>query len=86
MAGSAMPTNAGTGPDRIVRRLDCAVINYVHDIYGRKKEIPFDAVRAAFVEGQALYDGAGFHARTHIQICVRKPAQIIGYFRVKSVE
>ena len=30
-ADSAMPTNAGGTPDRIVRRLDCAVINFVHD-------------------------------------------------------
>jgi hypothetical protein len=41
-------------------------------------------VRAAFVEGEPLYVGAGFHARTHIQLCVRKPDRILGYFRVKT--
>jgi hypothetical protein len=36
---------------------------------------------AAFIEGLPLYENAGFHEQTHIQICVRKPEQIIGYFR-----
>ncbi len=83
-ADSAMPTNAGGKPDRVMRRLDCAVINFVHDTHARRKEPPFDSVRAVFVEGKSLYDGAGFHARTHIQVCVRRSSQIIGYFRVKN--
>lgn len=83
-AGSALPKNSGAGPDRVVRRLDCAVISFVHDTHARRKEPPFDSVRAVFVEGKSLYDGAGFHARTHIQVCVRRAAQIIGYFRVRN--
>src|SRR5437667_162610 len=45
----------------------------------------FDSVRAAFVEGEPLYPGAGFHRRTHIQLCVRSTAQVIGYFRSHGV-
>ncbi len=30
--GVPMPKNSGVAPDRVVRRLDCAVINYVHDM------------------------------------------------------
>jgi hypothetical protein len=44
-------------------------------------ELPFDTVRAAFIEGPPLYENAGFHEQTHIQICVRGPQQIMGYFR-----
>ncbi|MEO8350290.1 MAG: hypothetical protein ABI680_01080 [Chthoniobacteraceae bacterium] len=85
-AASPMPTNSGAEPDSVIRRLDCAVINYVHDLRIREGQPPFDSVRAAFVEGKPLYAGAGFYAQTHVQICVREAAQIIGYFRVKRLE
>jgi hypothetical protein len=47
-------------------------------------EEAFDSVRAAFIEGNRLYEGAGFYNRTHIQLCVRREAQIIGYFRLRN--
>jgi len=65
----------------VIRFLDCAVINFMHLMREEEGESPFDSVRAAFLEGPPLYGNAGFHERTHIQICVRKPQQIIGYFR-----
>ena len=34
-----------------------------------------------FVEGKALYDGAGFHDKTHVQIAIRNSGMIKGYFR-----
>jgi hypothetical protein len=83
-SGSPMPRNEGQPPDYVVRRLDCAVINYVHVTRERDKQPEFDSVRAAFIEGDPLYAGARFHARTHIQLCVRNEAQIIGYFRVRD--
>ena len=79
-----MPANTGAEPDRVVRRLDCAVINYLHDTRHEKEQPIFDSVRAAFMEGEPLYPGAGFHARSHIQLCVRRESQIIGYFRVRD--
>ncbi len=53
----------------------------LHLIRADRGEDPFDTVRAAFVEGSPIYDGAGFHAKTHIQLCVRHVARIQGYFR-----
>jgi hypothetical protein len=80
-AGLALPKNQIRGGEMAIRRLDCAVINYVHVAREQDGEPAFDSVRAPFVEGPPLYQLAGFHERTHIQICVRKPEQIIGYFR-----
>lgn len=80
-----LPVNAGAEPDKPLRRLDCAVINYLHDIRMAEGERPFDSVRAPFIEGEALYPGAGFHSRTHLQLCICDEAQIIGYFRVRGL-
>ncbi|HEV7405065.1 MAG TPA: hypothetical protein VGO11_19130 [Chthoniobacteraceae bacterium] len=79
-----LPVNAGPKPDYPVRRLDCAVMNYLHVNRQAEGNRPFDSVRAPFTEGALLYLGAGFHSRTHLQLCVRKEAQIIGYFRVRE--
>lgn len=79
-SGSGMLRNSG-GPDRLMRRLDCAVIERLHKI---EKEAgrSFETVRGVFREGKAIYNSSGFFAKTHIQICVRSPACIKGVFRV----
>ena len=69
-----------------MRALDCAVINYLHFAREAEGDPAFDTVRAAFIEGAPLYEGAGFYERTHIQICVRRPEQILGYFRPIAIE
>jgi hypothetical protein len=74
--------------DRVLRKLDRAVIDHLHRVYressskdgGKTKE--FDTVRALFPEGEAIYEGAGFWEKTHVQIAVRKPEQVLGVFRV----
>lgn len=76
-----MPKNQRKGSEWAIRRLDCAVINHVHQSRAQISLPAFDTVRAAFEEGEALYPTAGFHRRTHIQLCVRSTAQIVGYFR-----
>ena len=81
MSETAMPRNKKVGNKAPIRALDCAVINYVHLMRETEGEPAFDTVRAAFIEGSPLYENAGFYEQTHIQICVRKTAQIIGYFR-----
>jgi len=73
--------------DRIIRRLDCAVMNYLYGIRETAQESdpksqPYTTVRALFPEGSELYPGAGFRDKTHIQICVREPEQILGVFRI----
>ena len=68
--------------DGLLRRLDCAVINMVHKFYSDESKPPFDSVRGLFLEGDRVYDDAGFFKESHIQICVCNPNCIKGYFRV----
>jgi hypothetical protein len=83
--GGAMPTNVGATPDRLGRYLDRAVIEFMHGLRTEVQAEPYDTVRAAFPEGGDLYPGAGFTKRAHIQIAVRNPACIKGYFHaIKS--
>lgn len=79
-AGTELPQNS-SGNDLLVRRLDCAVINFLHTTRNEKGGEPFDTVRAAFIESGRLYENAGFAAKNHIQICVRNATRIKGYFR-----
>lgn len=80
-----LPENRLVKGELALRRLDCAVIQSLHQ-ERKESDLPaFDTVRAAFPEGTALYQNAGFLERTHIQICVRTPACILGYFRVRSL-
>ena len=82
--GRPLPANAGPLPTRGARRLDCAVINFAHTLRDEEEQPPFDSVRAAFMEGEPLYPGAGFHEQTHLQVCIRSESQIIAYFRVRQ--
>lgn len=79
-----MPRNEPGGPgdaDLVKRKLDCAVINWVHAMREEAKKPAFDCVRGAFPEGAPLFPGAGIKSKTHIQLCVRSSASIRGYFR-----
>ena len=78
-SGATMLTNRGL--ELKARFLDCAVIETLHQWRRREKiKESFDTVRGFFPEGRQLYSGAGFRELDHIQICVRSPKQIIGYF------
>ena len=91
-AGLPLPKNTPApndpSPDRVMRYLDCAVINHLHALVdGTKKSIeppkgvePYDTVRALFGEGVEIYDGSGFRAKTHSQIAVRNLRCIKGFF------
>lgn len=68
-------------PDRVKRKLDCAVINFTHDLREADGLQPSDTVRAPFTEGGALFTGSMIMSQTHIQIAVRNPKCIKGYFR-----
>jgi len=84
--GRRMPENSNPSSDpksfdRIIRRLDCAVIKQVHEIFHLAEQQPFDSVRALLPEGEPLYPGAGFRGKTHIQIAIRNPNMIRGFFK-----
>lgn len=83
--GNVLPqnTNPASVPDsndKIIRRLDCAVINNVHKVMEETGQRPFESVRGVFFEGNATYEGAGFFEKTHVQICIRNPNLIKAFF------
>jgi len=80
-AGVDLPKNGG-GDDLLVRRLDCAVLNSLHELRKKSGEQSFDTVKGIFLEGDRIYEGAGLFEKTHTQICVRNPEMIKGVFRV----
>ena len=80
-AGIELPENSHyEGGTPVIRKLDCAVIEVIHEYREARKEPPFDSVRAMFTEGPELYPNSGFMEKNHIQICVRNPNCIKGYF------
>ncbi|MGB1091183.1 MAG: hypothetical protein ACPGYX_03585, partial [Oceanobacter sp.] len=61
--GKPIPTNNHINKndfDFKSRELDCAVIRYACELAANEDQ-PFDSVRAPFIEGKPLYDGAKFH-------------------------
>jgi hypothetical protein len=82
-----MPQNRGA--DLGARFLDRAVIEFLHKTrerlnlrpQSRGKYPSYETVRGAFWEGGELYPTSGFGRKNHIQIAVRAPHCIKGYFR-----
>lgn len=72
--------------DLKLRYLDCAVIESLHQERKIQKMRSFDSVRGAFLEGEPIYPNAGFREQTHIQICVRNPNCIKGFFAPRDID
>lgn len=81
--------------DLLVRALDCAVIEHMHDrIFenwsydlektGNSSIRNFDTTRGVFTEGAAAFEGAGIFDKSHIQVCVRNPNCIKGFFKPRE--
>ena len=66
----------------LYRPLDCFVIKMVHELREQSGLPAYDSVYGIFVEGQDLFPGSGFKAKSHAQIAIRNPECIAGYFRV----
>ena len=81
-----IPQNTGKTSDRLLRRLDCAVIEMAHEINEQSGERAYDSVRGVFWEGKQLYPNAGFAEKNHIQICVRNPNCIKGFFIPRLID
>lgn len=75
-AAGALPENRG-----LFHRLDCAVLNFAFHHYTDKLGLQYHSVRGVFQEGQAAFDGSEIREKSHIQIAVRDPACIVGYFK-----
>ena len=70
----------------IKRNLDCAVIETIHQFMRDKDKPEFDSVRGVFFEGKDLYENAGFKRNNHIQIAIRNPNCIKGYFIPRELD
>ena len=94
ISGFELPKNHG-GRDKLLRKLDCAVIKRAHSIQKNLAEQsgpsnpqlaePFDTVRGLFPEGDEVYPEAGFRNLTHTQISVCNNDCIKGLFRPRLV-
>ena len=76
---SEIPVNAPAykgDVDILHRSRDRAVFGFIHD----KRPGEFDAVRAAFVQGDHVSDNSGFRLRTHVQISLQKDTCVLGWF------
>lgn len=94
-SGTPLPVNkdAQGDPhkDKLLRYLDCAAIEFMHaNLKNQNPDIEpfplpsfqvFDSVRGAFVEGGPAFEGSGIFSKTHIQICIRNPNCIRGFFK-----
>ncbi len=81
-AGKELPKNRKSkqSSDILLRDLDCAVIQQIHDYMKIVRKRPFDSVRGIFTEGEPPYPGSAFQERTHVQLCICNPNCIKGYF------
>ena len=77
---SGLSPLANKGKDLRARFLDRAVMQTLHGLRARDQQVPFDTVRAFFVEGEPLYETSGLRSLDHVQMCVRNPGCIVGYF------
>ncbi len=87
--GKMIPENESIHPkdsEKILRKLDCAVINWNIERLEVGYNANFHSVRGCFQEGGVVFPGSEIRRRSHVQIAVRKPACILGYFRPSSGE
>ena len=81
--GEELPQNkvGKTGKDLLLRNLDCAVIQEIHQYNREFRHETYDSVRGVFLEGAEVYPGAGIIEKTHTQLCIVNLNCIKGYFR-----
>ena len=86
-SGRPMPSNAGVRNrvgDLLLRRLDCAMLNWAVTEMERTLSERFQTVRGVFVEGGEAFPGSCIMEKSHIQIAVRDPACIVGVFQPRA--
>lgn len=78
-----IPQNRPSHPsdqDAALRLLDCAMVNWTLSEAENKMGVKFDTVRGVFQEGEPAFPNSYILEKSHIQIAVRNPACILGYF------
>lgn len=88
LSNQPIPRNKNTrnNKDMLLRYLDCAVIEDLHAERESQQLRPLDTVRGLFQEGEPIYETSGFLEKTHIQICVRNPNCIKGFFAPREID
>lgn len=83
LIGKPLPVNrnvAGNN-DILLRELDCAVIERIHQYNRETNNRNYDSVRGVFIEGKEVYKDSGIREKTHTQLCIVNPNCIKGYFQ-----
>lgn len=82
LIGQPLPVNKNIkgNKDLLLRELDCAVIERIHQYNRENNERPYDSVRGVFIEGNPVYEDSGIMEKTHTQLCIINPNCIKGYF------
>ena len=80
--GKQIPRNS-EDLEKLRRERDCALLDYLMDLFA-KYRVPYQTVRGIFTEGPPAFEGSGIRLKSHVQIAVRDPSCIIGYFRPPS--
>ncbi len=62
------------------RRLDYAVIKYIHQCNIEEGRPAYNTIRCAFPEGGEAYPGAIITSKLHVQLCICSPNCIKGFF------
>lgn len=75
-----LPVNRGP-----LHHLDCAVLNFALDLYQEEMGHEYHSVRGVFQEGSATFEGSDIREKSHIQIAVRDPSCILGYFKPQNI-
>jgi hypothetical protein len=85
--GMNLPLNktVGSSEDLLLRDLDCAVFETIYQFRIEDNDPPYVSVRGVFWEGSELYPNAGFREKDHIQVCIRNPNCIKGYFKPRDL-
>lgn len=85
--GVRIPQNQKTANrdfDWLRRERDCFILNHAIPLIDDTGGIRIHSVRGVFQEGDTVFKGAGIKRKSHIQIAVRDPHAILGYFRPKG--
>lgn len=80
MAEKILPTNKGAN-----RKLDCAVIQSIHETNKRSNIKAYDTVRCPFHDDGELYANSNFSSGLHIEISVINESMIKGYFLPRPI-
>ncbi|WP_431258953.1 hypothetical protein ACQ86G_01270 [Roseateles chitinivorans] len=86
--GRSMPINRSADAldeETLIRGLDCAVFNMGPEMREREGLGPVQLLRAAFYQGRPILDGSEFRVGTHLQLALRDPQCVIGWFLPEGV-